>query len=146
MSIDELLNILNSIDPIKEAGIGMEEAKDKVIDLNHQQLLKGQRADGSSLGTYRPFTIAKRREKGRQTSFVDLFYEGDFQNKFDLRVSSDTYEIFSTDSKSDKLQDKYGDNIFGLQVENRLRAWNEFIQPLVVRNLANRYNLAIVSR
>lgn len=148
MSVDELIdkldNMLSSLE--YEAGQGVLAKKDQGIYLNQTQLLAGIKSDGTTLGTYRPFTIAKRQDKGRQTAHVDLFYEGDFQNAMDLRVESDRFVIFSNDPKSDMLQDKYGDLIFGLTADNRLKFWNEFVHGWVVRNLATKYNFQIVTR
>lgn len=148
MSVEEAIAKLEAVSAalIDVTGQGVTANKDQGIYFNQTQLLAGYRSDGAQLGEYRPFTISKRQDKGRQTAHVDLFYEGDFQNAMDLRVESDRFVIFSNDSKSDMLQDKYGDEIFGLSNENRLKFWNEFVHGWVVRNLASRFNLKIVSR
>ena len=149
MSPDDLLNILDQLlggELIRQLGLTLEDQKDKVLDLNRAQLLAGERSDGSEIGQYRPFTIAARQKKGLQTSHIDLRYEGDFQREMDLEVRGDEYVIYSHDFKNDKLVAEYGVQIFGLNPENLIRAWNEYLHDPVVRNLASRYNLSTSSR
>lgn len=115
----------------------MEQIPDKIVYLNQQQLLSGKKADGTTMGTYRPLTIQKRMEKGRQTSFVDLFFEGNFQDAMYLLVRGTVFNIDSKDWKSDKLQDMYGEMIFGLDANNKVVAW-ALLTPTVVQILCSK--------
>lgn len=113
-------------------------SKDGLVFLNQEQMLAGFKKDGSSLGTYRPFTIEKRREKGLQTAHVDLHDTGAFQDGMKLVVKGDTFDFTSTDSKTDKLADKYGDGIFGLTEQSKRIAWERYVRGHYARIIADK--------
>lgn len=148
MSIDETLTLLTNIQSnlIAVAGEAMLDNTREIVQLNKDQLLDGQKSDQSQIGVYRPFTIESRSKKNLQTDYIDLRDTGAFQSRFEIRVNGNVYEITSTDSKNDMLVGNYGIEIFGLNPENKLIAWNEFMQPSVVRKLAQQYNLGVVTR
>lgn len=50
----------------------------------------GQKPEGQQIGTYKPFTIRKRRAKGRQVGYVDLQFEGNLINGYKVGVTADT--------------------------------------------------------
>ena len=83
----------------------------EISDLNREQLNKGLTANGRDLGEYRNFGY-----KGRLRP-VDLRDTGAFQEKIFAVPFQDKLELIGTDEKTDKLQDKYGDDIIGLSDE-----------------------------
>jgi len=101
-----------------------EEVKNEIIRLNTRDQLfdKGQDSKGVSLGTYRPFTIARKRERGQPFEFVTLFWDGDFYKSFKVFVDKSNLDIIieaDGAEKDDKdLRDVYGEDIIGLQPEN----------------------------
>ena len=92
--------------------IALKEAiaanEDKILDLNRQQLDRGQDSQGRSLGRYANFKYKNRFEP------VDLKLTGDFRNKFSLQIDDKQTEIFSQDVKEEKLKKRYGKEIFGI--------------------------------
>lgn len=89
----------------------LEGRKIQIVDLNTLQLEKGLRADDQDLGVYKRFSYKQRFRP------VDLKDTGDFHRSIQARVNSHSIEMTASDSKTDKLQDKYGDEILGLSDE-----------------------------
>jgi hypothetical protein len=50
---------------------------------------RGQKSEGDQIGTYRPFTIKKRKERGRQVNYVDLQFEGNLIKGYKVGKASD---------------------------------------------------------
>jgi len=105
--------------------------KEKILDLNRDKQLfdKGIDSDGQLLKAYSPVTVLFKKQEGKPYNRTTLFDTGSFTNKFDLLNQNNTLRIFSTDSKSSDLQDKYGTNIFGLTKENQDIYNYEIIKP-----------------
>lgn len=110
----EAANQIRRIDLLKIVEKKIVENQSQVLDLNTSQLYSGIDSKGQSLGEYRPFTVRLKRAKGQPTDRVTLKDEGDFYQGFRLEDNKFPFDIGSTDSKSDMLADKYGDDIFGL--------------------------------
>lgn len=112
-----------------------------IIDLNTQNQLfdKGIDSKGKSLGIYRPLTIEIRREKGLQTSHVQLFFEGEFYASFHINVGLGYFEIDGNPIKPNMdLTERYGDDIFGLTDESKeiLAGWLiEDFKPVILEHL-----------
>lgn len=83
-----------------------------------QQLYLGIDSTGASLGEYAPSTIAYKKRKNQPTDRVTLKDTGDFYKDFDIIVDEDGFIITSFDNKTNKLVDKYGNDIFGITDEN----------------------------
>jgi hypothetical protein len=109
----------------------------EITDLNKEQLRRGKKKDGSSLGTYRPFTIQERLKKGLQVSFVDLKFTGAFQDSMKVVLKGNSFDFTSTDFKTDMLQDRYGEIIFGLTPENKVRFMREHGNGALVQKISN---------
>lgn len=110
--------------------------EDLLVFKNQSQLLKGEKKDGVKIGTYLPYTVMKRIEKGRQTQFIDLFYEGNFQDGMFLEVRGMDYLIWSKDWKTDMLVDRYGETIFGLSQENKREFMTEKGISFIARSIS----------
>lgn len=136
VTVAEMLRRFNRVDLVTLTAEAMEQNEARIVYLNQTQLLEGKRKDGSSLGTYRPLTIQKRLEKGRQVNFVDLFDDGNFQDNMKLIMRGRDYNIQSSDWKNDMLQDKYGESIFGLSAENKAKAWQDYLRGDVAKGIA----------
>lgn len=68
---------------------------------------------------YTYFTRLAKEAKGRDPGVVTLYDTGEFHNAMFVDVGSDELEINSMDYKSDDLQEKYGQEIFGLNENSR---------------------------
>lgn len=98
-----------------------------VIDLNLSQLSHGQDSEGKPIGPpYKELTIEIKKEKGQPTNFVTLKDEGDFYRGFFM--SDELPAVLNSDDwKTNKLTDKYGSEIFGLNQANQGRVNREVI-------------------
>jgi len=86
-------------------------------DVQRDQMQVGENAEGNIIGKLRNPAYAKRKKaKGgiAKLGVVDLKNTGDFYDAIFAKVESKFIEISSTDSKTDLLEKKYGDIIFGL--------------------------------
>lgn len=99
---------LNRLDVESLIGEAVESNEDAATYLNERQLDIGIDAGGNSLGRYRNFSYKNRWEP------VDLKLTGEFRRRFTLSSFKAETNITSTDSKTAKLERKYGGDIFGL--------------------------------
>ena len=116
----------------------MEQTERPLVELNKQQLEDGITAKGVRISPdYAASTVAIKRAEGREYRFVTLEDTGSFKNKMYLSIIGKNYDFDSSDSKTSDLTSKYSDDIFGLTAENKRRAWNDIISPLVVKSIKN---------
>ena len=103
----ELINILESL------------AK-AIAETNADQMFSGIRADDTDIEpTYKPFTVAIKKEKGQPTDRVTLKDTGEFHRSIFVKFTKDTIIIDSNNDLRDKLVEKYGATIFGLTKQNK---------------------------
>ena len=93
-------------------------------DLNRSQLIDGQNIDGSEVLNrkgegYTRFTVSVKKSKNQISDRVTLRDTGDFYKSFTVKANANSFVINATDSKTNKLQKKYGDKILGLSDENK---------------------------
>lgn len=95
------------------------EVEDTIIDMNISQLYdSGERRDGTKITPgYAPVTIAIKKKKGQPTNRVTLRDTFDWQASFWVQFYPDGFEIKASDWKTERLTQKYGDEILGLQDE-----------------------------
>ena len=116
--------------------LSLIQSGDEFIRLQREQMMQGQREDGKPIfnlktgsDTYSP-GYAKKKGKSKP---IDLYDKGDFQGDIFLHVDDVTkYVVDSADSKSGKLQENYGTQIFGLNDENKVS-----LKPITQRNLVD---------
>lgn len=98
----------------------VKENEGQIIDLNtEEQLMKGLDSDGQAITPgYTPFTVSIKRQKGQPTDRVTLKDEGDFHRSFKIAYGNDAFAIYADDPKAQKLERKYGNEIFGLTDDN----------------------------
>ena len=96
------------------------EWREEVLDMERERLFSGSNADGSAIKpAYTPVTVLIKKKKGQPADRVTLFDTGAFHGAFTMERKGDTVLFSSSDSKTEKLVDKYGEGIFGLNEENR---------------------------
>lgn len=88
----------------------------EIEDLNIAQLRKGEKSDDTNTGEYKSLEY-----KGRLTP-VDLNKDGGFYQGINAKSKGGLLTLDSTDEKTGKLQDKYGDAILGLTESNMQEA------------------------
>ncbi len=110
--LSKIQNVINArlfkIDFGRAFDFAIVEGETLLLDLATDQLDRGTDQEGSNLGTY-----ANIAYKGRLRP-VDLKDTGAFRRSFDLKNRGKVLSVTASDEKTDKLQDKYGDDILGL--------------------------------
>lgn len=121
--------VLDNIDAETERIIA--DNKEQILDLNRERQLfdKGIDSMGEQLQPYAPITIFDKRQRGLPYNRTTLFNYGSFYDGFDYLFRGNKISIFSRDSKSGELQDKYGTSIFGLIPENERILNYDIVKP-----------------
>lgn len=105
------------LEELKESVI---ETSGDIITLNQGQMSLGRRADGTEITpSYSDLTIELKEAKGQETRWVTLRDTGAFWDNMFVQVNAETFDMSSADSKTQKLEKKYGNKIFGLSKESR---------------------------
>lgn len=81
--------------------------EDKIIE----QLDRGERGDGKILPVYSPVSV---EVYGKPPGPIRLEHTGDWRRGIQIIISNDGIEFISTDPKSDKLMQDYGEEILDL--------------------------------
>jgi hypothetical protein len=135
MTIDQLNKKLAGIETKVRSLVGQSIVRHQkeIIKRNQDQLKVGEDSTGNALKTaeHNPYGsykdagwIAKRRKKGKQTSFVDLNFNGDWQGSMYVKFDSVgmSFGVDATKKKmwkgKDVLVHHWGDEIYGLNDEN----------------------------
>ena len=129
MTIDQIIRNTESLsipDIIRETA---DDTKEILADLQADQMLHGKNANGNVIGVYAWEEYAE--QKSRQNSLpgfgiVDLMREGNFYRGITVNANANSVTINSTDGKTDKLVSKYGEEIFGLNIEYRAKYLEDF--------------------
>lgn len=112
MTLDDLIQRVNSLNPSQLVVQAAALREEELADLNVANLEKGIRSDGSKITPeYSPSYAAF---KGFKTPNLKL--EGDFHSGifFDADKTTEVIKTGSTDWKEDKLREKYGNEILGV--------------------------------
>lgn len=110
---------------------------EQILDLNrmNQLFMEGKDKDGNIIGRYSITTevayggAEKGKFAGDPYNFEDT---GDFFEGFKLNFNNGKLELFSTDSKTPELVQKYGNKIFGLNHDHQMELNYEIIKPELV--------------
>ncbi len=107
----------------------VKEFEPEIIDMATSQLWEGNLATGNPIEpSYHPITIELKNISGLPSDRVTLFQTGDFHDSFFIAYGSNSFSIGATDEKTEKLERKYGSNIFGLDDKN-LQETIDMIKP-----------------
>lgn len=136
MNIQQKIKELEKIkvDLPNQAKIISTKYKDVILDyIREKQLLeKGIDGTGSKLLRYTNFTIAEKKRKGDVYDRTTLHDTGSFTDKMNLiYTDQNAIGIFSTDSKTPELIEKYGTDIFTFTVDNQ----KEINEQIFLKNL-----------
>lgn len=100
------------------------EHKDKLADLQAEQLAQGLNSKGEKIGPeYRPFTIQKKKSEGvglgRVTDRVTFFQTGELYRKLRAEIRVSAFAIKADSFKFDKMIKRSGVNTVGLNDDSR---------------------------
>lgn len=130
--LDALARALNSL-PARLTATVLEvaQANNYVIeDANAAQLEAGLDADGRQITPeYTELTVDIKTAKGQVTDHVTLRDSGAFYAGIVAQVRGQELELVGTDSKTAKLQEKYGDAIIGLSEQAIDEFREEYVRP-----------------
>lgn len=125
MTLHELQRRLTRFDIHQEVQETIIQTEHDIADLNRRQLFAGIRSTGTEITpAYAPLTVLIKDQKGQPSDRVTLKDTGQFYDNIFVDVNSETFDIDSSDAKSESLKKKYGNRIFGLTRENR----GEYVQ------------------
>lgn len=135
----DALEVLANLKGLDIEGIASQTVADNVeviADLNATQLSEGFRADGSAtLPSYSERTIELKKQRSGLSGVTDrvtLYDTGDFYRGLYAAVQGEDVEYGSTDTKADKLQDRYSTakgSIFGLNDDSRDELITGYLLP-----------------
>jgi hypothetical protein len=122
MTIRELNNRLKSIDLQYMKEEAVFQNRDKIAELNKEQLHQGLTSKGTSITPfYRKRWYAQFKASlpsyEAPNNVPDLYLNGDFYNGIDVEIADNEYSVYSKDEKADDLSSKYRD-ILGLTEKN----------------------------
>lgn len=139
-TINNLLQVSLKLDIPFQVENAMIDTRDDYIDLQRKQMLRGLLRTGGNiyrLKTGSPF-YSKRYAQYKGFDFpINLKDKGDFQNELFLVVDvvQGSFVTDSADEKSGMLQDVYGEDIMGLDNDNKQDYVDGSLGPKFVRNV-----------
>lgn len=134
--IDVCNNWRKIMDLPQKIPVFVYETRFEIIRYNTEgQLRKGKKSDGNNIAPdYRNKVYAELKAQSNPLAVFgtpDLFLTGGFYSNFYISVDTQNYEIDSRDSKTDKLLQRYGENIFGLTQPHKDEYATKFIYPKI---------------
>ena len=140
--LQELLNNLKELRDNIDNYIRLTIVDNEAIicDMNSQTQLFEQGIDrlGRAISSYAPYTertIAVKLAQGKPTNRVTLRDTGDFHASFVVYADKDKFFIDATDWKTNRLGEKYGEEIFGLTEDNLYILIWEYIYPALMERV-----------
>lgn len=127
-------------DRLKRLEIGQEIRKElaknaeKLAELQTEQMSVGHNARGCKIGWYLNKDYAELKHTMNPKpgqGYVDLKLTGDFYEGVFAEIDMDDIIFDSTDSKSDDLQERYGEEIFGLDEEMTKQFQEQFYDDIM---------------
>jgi len=116
-TIYNLLEAAKKIDLPLEIELSFFDTREEYVTLQKQQLAAGERNDGKPIFNVKTgsdeYSPAYAKKKGKSKP-IDLHDKGDFYFGTFADVREEGIYVDSADDKSEKLQENYGDAIFGL--------------------------------
>lgn len=108
---------------------------DFVLSLNQKQLNGGLDANSNKIvPPYTQTTVRFKIAKGQPFDRVTLKDTGDFYTSFDIIFRNDEFQVIAKDSKRNKLRQKYGAAILGLN-DGSLQELIEYMRPELINGI-----------
>ena len=107
-------------------------------------MMKGENATGKRIGRYRNPAYARLKNSMNPVPGLgvpDLKLTGKFHREIFAEIRGDKVIIDSVNEKTEALVEKYGETIFGLNVENKNELIEEVIRPVFMRNMREKLQL-----
>lgn len=138
VTIDDLLETIGNLDIPFEVQEAIDETKQGIIDRQKDQLMHGQRADGSIIGKYKNPAYAKMKNALNPLpgfGVMDWKLKGDLYSALFVDVREDgSYIVDSADPKAGPLEERLGDPM-GLQPKNQQQYIDEQLEPFFLERI-----------
>jgi hypothetical protein len=140
MTLHSLQRSLKGFELLAELQEAVIETSGEMITLNQGQMSLGKRADGTEITpTYSDLTIMLKDEKGQESRWVTLKDTGSFWGDMFVDVNANSYSLSSADEKTQKLEKKYGNKIFGLTKESKSEEYIPYyLQPALQERITKK--------
>jgi hypothetical protein len=120
-----------------EAEGSVLDTRDTIIEKQRNQLLHGFRADDTPIGRYRSHEYAQlKHDLNPLAGFGNMDWKltGSLHNKVFVKVNKSVYDIFSADSKTQKLVARLGDP-FGLSKQSQSEWVDETLHDVFIKRM-----------
>lgn len=140
MDINELISNTEKIDIIAMVDDAVHNTSTELVRLQRLQMLRGQNRKGFKIGVYKNKAYAIRKHLMNPLpgeSFVDARLTGAFHAAI-FADDRETYVVLdSSDEKTERLIEMYGEELFGLNDEHALEYSSEYLGPEITEIIKN---------
>lgn len=144
MTAKDMIDAINAVNVEDIAAESVDAVADDYLDANREQMMRGLRRDGEKISSlpgnpYRNKYYERKKNAMNPkagTGNPDLRLTGDFQNSLTLNIESDDIYVYSFDDKNEKLEEHYGDQIFGLSEASKQQLIDKSLQAALVTKIA----------
>jgi len=127
-----LLKKVQSLNTDKVINDAFDNTMDAYEEINRERMQDGVRSDGSTMPNY---SFISQTVYGYPDEPIKLKATGAFQAGLEAKRNGDSIGITSTDSKSDMLEDRYGEEIFGTGGAYKKAYQDEHLRPAMNRQI-----------
>jgi hypothetical protein len=141
-TVNNMIQAQNQIDLPFELEEALVDTQSNYVELQKEQMLHGLNAEGASIGTYVNAQYASMKNSLNPIpgfGKVDLKLTGQFYQDIYADARSEGIIVDSADQKSESLQQRYGQIIFGLADDRKQEYINE-LGPVLIQNLIEKLN------
>lgn len=138
--LDDTIKRLKAFDPQEVVAQVVADNDDVIVEMNtdDQLFARGVNRNNVAIADYAPYagqTILFKELKNQPTDRVTLRDSGDFHNSFYIELLGDGFEIKAVDEKTEELEMKYGEEIFGLADFSVFNFAHNYIKPEMIKAL-----------
>lgn len=143
-TVAALLKRVDAINVSDQSQFAIDDTREQLVLKQQMQMLHGLNAKGEKIGKYaNPEYAAAKFALNPLAGFgnVDLRLTGTFFNDAFVDVRDDVFVITSGNEKTRELEQKYGQDIFGLNKDYKKEYVQEDLKPVFFKNVRNRLKL-----
>ena len=154
MTVAELGRRLAKVDITKIAGDPLQKNRDKVRELNIEQLMQGLNSLGESLSPkysedpyFKSRESALRYARWKKKLFPDTPFDtpnliiiGTFHNSITAKTSGNQVQFRASATFASSIAAKYGSKELGLSPESKQTAYREIVKPDLVTGIKDAIN------
>lgn len=124
----------------------MADTAPEYVKDQKDQLYAGFNSIGQRLHSYAWATYAEKKNQMNPVPGYgnpDLKLTGAFYSEIRADIDNDGFQVYSTDEKSQMLEDKYGTEIWTLGEDAKRGYINEQLRPVFILNVQNQLNATL---